>query len=108
MTEDLKLAIQLVDKLFNERDGAEWWAANIEDASKHLTDPSDWTRFYSYMANPEQFDPNAQLQTIEDSMDIDYQYPSHMKEVVYKNGSDTIIHVKNMLENMDVDDEKTF
>ena len=104
MTEDLKRAIELVNKLFDERDGAEWWSQNIIDASLHLTESSDWTKFYAYMANPAQFDPNAELEPLGDSsMEVDFQYPTHMKEFRYQNGNETIIHVKNM----EIDDEKS-
>jgi len=108
MTEDLQLAIKKVDKLFNDRDGAEWWAENIIEASRHLTDSNDWTLFYSYLSNPSQFDPNAKLEVIDDKMEIEFEYPPNMKEFFYKNGVDTIIHVKNMSISGDSDDEKTF
>ena len=106
MTEDLKLAIELVTKLFDERDGADWWSTNIIEASRHLKEQNDWSLFYSYLANPECFDPNAKLEVIDDKMKIDFQYPPFMKEIVYKNGTDTLIHVKNMSISSDSDDEK--
>ena len=107
MTEDLQLAIKRVDELFNDRDGADWWADNIIEASRHLTDPNDHTLFYSYLSNPSQFDPNAKLEVIDDKMVIDFQYPPNIKEFVYKNGVETIIHVKNMDIDYSSDDEKT-
>ena len=75
MTEDLQRAIELVTKLFDERDGADWWSANIIEASRHLKEQNDWSPFYSYLANPECFDPNAKLEVIDDKMKIDFQYP---------------------------------
>ena len=103
MNDELKFAIDTVNKLFDQRDGAEWWADNIIEASKHLTRMTDWTKFYAYLANPDQFDPNEELTPIgDDPMEID-AYPSHMKEIRYQNGTETIIHVKNLR----FDDEKT-
>ena len=97
MTPDLKLAIEKVNFLFQERDGAEWWSANIIEASAHLTDQKDWTKFYAYTAAPHKFNPNEELKPIgDDPMEIDFKYPDFMKEIRVQNGNETIIHIKNM------------
>ena len=40
---ELKLAIDSLNQLFNERDSPEWWSQNIIEASKHLKKKEDWT-----------------------------------------------------------------
>ena len=106
MTPDLKLAIEKVNTLFETRDGAEWWGANIIEASAHLKDQKDWTKFYTYISAPHKFDPNEELEPIGDNpMEIDFKYPDFMKEIRVQNGTETIIHIKNM--NLyDQEDEK--
>ena len=108
------LAIDNLTRLFNERAGPEWWGANIIDASKHLKETNDWTLFYSYLSAPKNFNPNAKLRTLQEEQPVpmEWEYPDHMVEERYQNGTETIIHVRNTLTNdladmrIDSDDEK--
>ena len=108
MDAELSLAINNVDRLFKNRDSPEFWSENIIEASSHIQKKENWTKFYAYMANPSAFNPNDNLQTIEDAMEeCDLSYPDFMEEVRYQNGpEETIIHIKKR-EPLSQEDEKT-
>ena len=104
MNADLELAIEKLNRLFNDRDSAEWWSQNIIDASQHLKQQEDWTKFYAYMANPTTFDASSNLPTLDTCMEeVDLSYDNGMEEVRYQNGPDTIIHVRRKPK---IEDEK--
>ena len=109
MDDELREAIETANRLFKERDSAEFWSQNIIDATRHLTKKKNWTKFYAYMANPEAFDPSVELRTIEDAMDkVELSYPDELdlEEVRYGNGpGETIIHVRKK-QAVSQDDEK--
>ena len=112
MDGELKTAIDRLKILFKERDSAEWWSQNIIDASQDIKKKENWTKFYSYMHNPENFDPNIDLKTMEDcEEEIDLSYPEGLEAIRYKNGNETTIHVRVKKQESDSDsvenDEKT-
>jgi hypothetical protein len=95
MDEELRTAIDELNRLFKERTDAGWWSQNIIDASRNITSKENWTKFYAYMHNPESFDPNKTYMTIEEcTEDADLSYPDSLEEIRYENGPDTIIHIK--------------
>ena len=105
MNDELRTAIGELNRLFKERNSSEWWSQNIIDASKNITTKSNWTKFYSYMYSPENFDPNQTMLTVEDCKEkADLSYPEGLEEIRYVNGNETTIHVK--VKPVDVDDEK--
>ena len=109
-SKDLQLAIKKLNRLFNDRSSAEWWAQNIIDGTAHLTDPKDWTQIYSYMANPKIFDPNATVPAMSEEDVVATQKmlgaPTGFEEVRYQNGpEETIIHVRKTTQ-PNQDDEK--
>ena len=107
MDYELQLAIDKANKLFKERDSAEWWSQNIIDASNHITKQSNWTKFYSFIANPTMFDPNIELPTF-DPMQVEVpRLPDGLTEEFFKNGSDYTVHIKNKMNTFQIDDEKT-
>ena len=81
MDAELQLAIDTVENLFKTRDSPEFWSGNIIEASQHIKKKENWTKFYSYMANPSAFNANDTLKTIEDAMEeCDLSYPDDMEE----------------------------
>ena len=99
MDEELKEAIDKLNSLFRERNSAESWADNIIAASKNLTKKKNWTKFYAYMASPTTFDPDREYKTIEECNEIpDLKYPDGLEAVEYKNGTETFIHVRRVVE----------
>ena len=111
MNAELQKAIHTAERLFKERNSAEWWGANIIDAGRCLQTKQNWTKFYAYLSNPSTFNPNIEYKTLEDDEEseldqitLDYE-DLGMKEYRFENGNETIIHVKNMRVPQ-VDDEK--
>ena len=111
MNAELQNAIHTAERLFKERNSAEWWGANIIDAGKCLQTKQNWTKFYAYLSNPSTFNPNIEYKTLEDDEEseldqvtLDYDDVG-LKEYRFENGNETIIHVKNMRVPQ-VDDEK--
>jgi hypothetical protein len=95
MDEELRTAIENIQRLFKERDSPEWWSQNIIDASKGITKKENWTKFYAYMYNPETFDPNLTCETLEDCKEADLSYDGlNLEEVRYENGNETFVHVR--------------
>ena len=95
MDDDLRTAIEELDKLFAERSDAGWWSQNIIDASKHIKSKNSWTKFYAYMYSPQNFDPSNTYTTIEDCKEeADLSLHRDLEEIRYENGPDTIIHVR--------------
>ena len=95
MEDDLRTAIEELDKLFAERSDAGWWSQNIIDASKHIKSKNSWTKFYAYMYSPQNFDPSNTYTTIEDCKEeADLSLHRDLEEIRYENGPDTTIHVR--------------
>ena len=93
--------------LISERNSPEFWADNIISASELLETDNDWTIFYAYLGDKENYDKNKQYVTMAD-VECDKIPPCHplLEEVIYKNGpAETIIHVKRRPD--PEDDEKT-
>ena len=103
MDESLQLAIEKANRLFDERPEAEWWGANIAEASAHLKKTENWTKFYAYLSAPHKFNPNEKLTTLADMdpMEIDWKYPPFMKEERYTNGNETTIVITNIRDECD-------
>ena len=99
MNAELQKAIHTAERLFKERNSAEWWGANIIDAGRCLQTKQNWTKFYAYLSNPSTFNPNIEYKTLEDEeseldqVTLDYE-DLGMKEYRFENGNETIIHVR--------------
>ena len=101
MSPELKTALALTRKLFRERDHADDWGRNIIEGSSGIETMEDWTKYYSFLSNPEDFDPEAVLAPMEEGTVL----PPHPKEfdvIETKNGNETIIEYKRK-----VQDEKS-
>ena len=103
--EPWEVAIENVQRLMKARCGAEWWSTNIIDASAELEQKKDWALFYSYLANPQIFDPTKIPVTLDDLVEMPTvpDYPPELVETRHQNGTITLIEVNRVT---DVDDEK--
>ena len=108
--EALDRAIAKHQELIIERDSPEFWADNIIDASKFLESDNDWTIFYAYLGDKDNYDKTKTYVTMND-VECDPIPPCHplLEEIMYKNGpAETIIHVKRLPDPVEdeQDDEK--
>jgi len=87
MSPELKAAINKTERLFKKRDRAEDWGRNIIEASRGITSMNDWTLFYSYLTNPDHFDPEQKIETLNVNAVIEGP-PDGMEVLTYKNGTD--------------------
>jgi hypothetical protein len=101
MSPELAAAIKKTEVLFKTRDRAEDWGRNIIEASREINSMDDWTLFYSYLTNPNNFDPTQKIETLDVNAEIEGP-PDGMKIETYKNGTDVDIVYTRIL-----DDEKT-
>ena len=102
MSPELTAAIEKTERLFKTRDLAEDWGRNIIEASRGITSMDDWTLFYSYLTNPNNFDPEQKIDALDVNTKIEGP-PAGMKVVTYINGTDVDIVYKRIRD----DDEKT-
>ena len=105
-----KEAIEKLKRMFRENRRPEDWADNLMKASSQLKDPEDWKKFYSYITNPKEFDPNKYVKTLGDLEKIPTipPYEDGMEVKTWTNGPmETKIHVRNTkYYNTTEDDEK--
>ena len=101
MSPELAAAIKNTERLFKKRDRAEDWGRNIIEASREINSMNDWTLFYSYLTNPENFDPTQKIETLDVNTKIEGP-PAGMKVETFKNGTDIDIVYKRIRD----DDEK--
>ena len=102
MSPELRAAIERTKNLFLERKRSEDWGANIIEGSAGISTLKDWTKFYSFLSNPDAFDPNVDLPTINGDEIIEGPPPG-LRVVEYKNGPDTTIVYERIREE---DEEK--
>ena len=101
MSPELKNALALTRKLFRERDHADDWGRNLIEGSAGIESMEDWTKYYSFLSNPEGFDPEAVLVPMGDGPPIP-PHPEEFDVIETKNGTETIIEYKRK-----VQDEKS-
>ena len=100
MSPELAKALGQTRELFRTRDKAEDWGRNILEGSKGLTTERDWTLYYSYLTNPNEFNPEADLKTL-DPNEVIGDIPAELEKVTHKNGTEVLIEYKRS-----TDDEK--
>ena len=105
MSPELTQAIERTKQLFKARDHSQDWGRNILEGSKGLTTQEDWTLYYSYLTNPQQFDPNAVLETVDPNYVIEAP-PDELEVVTHKNGTDIDIVYKRKAGSETVVEEK--
>ena len=100
-SQELADAMELTAELFKTRQKPQDWGRNLIEGSIGLKTERDWTLFYSFIFNPGDFDANAEIETIDPNEQIE-GYPPELTVEERRNGTETIIHVKRVVE-----DEKT-
>ena len=90
-------------ELFRKRPDYQDWSLNLEEGSSGLTSDEDWQMFYRFLANPTGLVNKSKTELPEEEKEQTHTLPPCLEELRYQNGTDMIIHVKNI----DVDDEKT-
>ena len=103
MTPELSEAISRTQKLFQERKRPSDWGINIIEGSAGLQTKADWSKFYMYLTNPDNFDPEVTPETITGDEIIEAPLPE-FDIIKTKNGSETLIHYR--LKSVDEEDEK--
>ena len=108
MTPELQDAIERTKNLFITRDHSADWGRNILEGSAGLETYEDWHRYYAFLNNPTQFDPDAEVQPMQDEVEVDLTPPPEFTVVKHQNGNETIIEYRRKDKmNVDtVDDEK--
>ena len=101
MSPELAKAIEQTQKLFKTRDRAEDWGRNILEGSKGITTERDWTLYYSYLTNPSEFNPEADLKPL-DPNEVIEDIPTELEKVTHTNGNEVFIEYKRAH-----DDEKS-
>ena len=101
MSPELKTALALTRKLFRERDHADDWGRNIIEGSAGIESMEDWTKYYSFLTNPEAFDPEAVLAPMGEDDTVIPPPPKEFDVVETRNGNEILIEYKRK-----VDDEK--
>ena len=99
MSVELLKAVEKTAKLFESRSRPEDWGRNIVEGSKDLETQKDWTLYYSYLFNPETFDPDAVIETIDPTLEIE-ALPKELVMESRKNGTEIIVNVRRV-ENCD-------
>ena len=108
--ENVMTSIKILKQNFKKNNHSRSWASNIIDASKHLSTRTEWCHFYHYLANPHNYSFDCVVigeDLPEESPDLT-QDP-RFKTIIYKNGQEAVIHLKNteLPEESDEKEEKT-
>ena len=93
---DISVAIRDTEALFRAHTSAEDWSNNIVNGSRSLKTPEQWTHFYAYLASPTTYDSNRTYKAVSQKEYDDYVRPplhKGLRETIFKNGTETIIHV---------------
>ena len=113
-------AIEKLVELSKTRSDASFWDTNIIEAHKLCRNELDHKHFWSYLSNPDEYDPMLVecMKTLGDrinEMNVDelnrpviLPLPDYMVETVYQNGNHISIEYKNMKDQSTIqeDDEK--
>ena len=99
---ELSDAIQKTKDFFKKRNHANDWSRNIEQGSAGLKTKQQFGRYYSWLANPNHFDLNQEVQYMDCDEYNPPPYEAGMEVETIQNGPDVFIRVKNT----NVDDEK--
>ena len=95
MSVELAEAMEITAKLFDSRSRPEDWGMNIVEGSKNLKTDRDWTLYYSYLFNPETFDPEAEIETIDPAFEVE-ALPDGLVMEQRKNGTEIIVNVRRV------------
>jgi hypothetical protein len=111
-------SIEKYKELSNRRRNPSFWADNIIQAEKCCQSEEEARHFYMYVLNPKKYKPGSvltkethltlgDLEKANKLFDERKPLPPQLKETVYENGIERIIHVKNIATPViEEDDEK--
>jgi len=107
--ENIMKSIELLKENFKKDNHSRSWASNIIDASKHLSTRTEWCHFYHYLANPNNYSFDCVVVGQDFCEKPDLTQDPRFKTIVYKNGEEAVIHLKNteLSEESDEKEEKT-
>ena len=91
-------AIDKTEKLFQENGDPEDWSDNIVDGSKGLRSRLEWGNYIKWLHNSVDFEVEHDMEfaDMEKCSILDeYEYPEQFETIEYKNGTDTVLHIKN-------------
>ena len=93
MSPELKEAIQHTKQLFQKRTRSEDWGRNIIEGSSNIKSIKDWTKYYSFLTNPNHFDPENEPVPMD--IDTEIEAPDPRYDIIeHRNGTDVNIHYK--------------
>ena len=102
---DISRAIRETNALFQRRRDPTFWAANLLEGSRSLKTALQWTHYYAWVSNPQNYNPDHKYIPMDRDEEVVYDHHPDMKPITYHNGTEAIIHFKNMGIS-DEDDEK--
>ena len=102
MSPELRQALTQTRDLFKDRCTSDDWGRNIIEGSYGIKTERDWLLYYSFLANPEAFDENAEL--VPSKIEPVAPPPNEFNITYHDNGNETTIVYTRKKE---VDDEKT-
>merc|ERR1712167_165315 len=105
---NIKKSIAILREKFQKNNNSASWANNIIAASRHLKGEVEWAHFYHYMANPSCYDIDNLVIEHAPVEELNFQQDPRFETVEYKNGMDTVIHLKRIDGKNDNEEEKTF
>ena len=103
MSVELLKAMQKTAELFEARSRPEDWGRNIVEGSKDLKTQGDWTLYYSYLFNPDTFNPEAVIDTINPAHEIE-PLPEGLVMEQRKNGTEIIVNIRRVYSGDEKDD----
>ena len=95
MSVELAEAMEKTAQLFESRSRPEDWGRNIVEGSRCLKTDRDWTLYYSYLFNPETFDKDAVIETINPTFEIE-PLPKGLVMEQRQNGTEIIVNVRRV------------
>ena len=77
---DISVAIRETNELFKRRSDPTFWAANLIDGSTSLKTALEWTHYYAWIANPQNYDPKKNYVAMNPEEQIIYdEHPQQIK-----------------------------
>ena len=107
---NIELAISKLKNNFRKNNSSNNWANNIVSASKHLSGEVEWAHFYHFLADPTNYNIDSIILGEQCCENVDLAQDERFETVIYKNGNETVIHLKRIeeeVEEKNQEDEKS-
>ena len=90
-------AVQKTTELFKKRTTARDWSDNIIQGSSMLNTKNSWKHYYAWLGNPQNYNEEQtdQLEVVPTTEDDIGCYDKRLTVSKFKNGNETLIHIKN-------------